>query len=323
MANGTQVRNGKAFEYALAKAYYDYVTNAGVRAELVENEPLKQNKAAYEACDESEQNRFVLTSRATIDSMIKLEPGIMAQRGAADKLLIYMQSDQQGVEGDVRDIVLKRMNPTWEIGFSAKNNHEAVKHSRLSSTNDFGDKWLGVPCSDTYWHEIKPVFQYIREHRELGHTWKDLGKDKVSKVYVPLLNAFKKELLFINENNDNIPEKLIRYLIGEYSFYKIIKDDAHNLVVVKAFNLKGELNKTVSGVKARYKTPRLALPTRIVEFEYKEKSGSQDTLDMIMDGGWEISFRIHSADNPMPESLKFDIQLLGNPPILFTQHLFQ
>ena len=48
-----------------------------------------------------------------------------------------------------------------------------------------------------------------------------------------------------------------------------------------------------------------------------------DTLNMILDGGWEISFRIHSADNPIVLSLKFDVKLLGNPPILFSQYLFQ
>ena len=53
------------------------------------------------------------------------------------------------------------------------------------------------------------------------------------------------------------------------------------------------------------------------------KSGSYNTLNMILDGGWEISFRIHNASTKVEKSLKFDIKLLGNPPILFTQHLFQ
>lgn len=73
--------------------------------------------------------------------------------------------------------------------------------------------------------------------------------------------------------------------------------------------------------KPQYKTPRLNYPTRIVEFEFKK--GSETTLNMIMDEGWEVSFRIHSADKTVESSLKFDITLIGNPPILFTQHLFQ
>jgi hypothetical protein len=36
-----------------------------------------------------------------------------------------------------------RVLQKWEIGVSAKNNHNAVKHSRLSSDIDFG-KWLNI-----------------------------------------------------------------------------------------------------------------------------------------------------------------------------------
>ena len=43
---------------------------------------------------------------------------------------------------------------------------------------------------------------------------------------------------------------------------------------------------------------------------------------MVLDEGWQISFRIHYASSLLETSLKFDINLIGNPPILFTQHLF-
>ena len=129
-------------------------------------------------------------------------------------------------------------------------------------------------------------------------------------------------MLFINENNDNIPQKLVQYLIGRYPFYKIIKDDASNMVIVKAFNIEGELNKALGGVRSNYRIPHVNLPTRIVEFDFM-RGREDNTLDMILDGGWEISFRIHNASSRVETSLKFDIQLLGNPPILFTQYIFQ
>ena len=93
------------------------------------------------------------------------------------------------------------------------------------------------------------------------------------------------------------------------------------MVIVKAFNIEGKLNATVDGQKPQYKTPPIRLPKRIVEFEMKPNS--ENTLHMILDGGWEISFRIHNASTLVEKSLKFDIKLLGNPPVLFTQHLFQ
>ena len=90
--------------------------------------------------------------------------------------------------------------------------------------------------------------------------------------------------------------------------------------IVKAFNLGGELNKTVARNKARATTEKIKFPTRIIELEFKEDSNN--TLMMILDEGWQISFRIHNASSKLEKSLKFDINLIGNPPILFTQHLF-
>ena len=152
-------------------------------------------------------------------------------------------------------------------------------------------------------------------------TWEELGSDKSEKIYRPLLKAFADEIMRIDANNPDIPSKLIQYLIGNYPFYKVIKDDAHNMVIVKAFNINGELNKNAKNSPTRYKTPKINLPTRIIEFA--PKVGTDTTYNMVLDGGWEISFRIHNASTKVERSLKFDIQLLGNPPILFTQHLFQ
>lgn len=323
MAQGDQVKNGKAFEYALAKQYCDYVNKQGVEAAIDEDDTYNIAKGYYDDFEESVQNRYNSAAFQTIDTLIRIEPGLLAAKNAEDILHIKLMKDSSGESGDVRDVVFSRNNPAWEIGFSAKNNNDAVKHSRLSHVLDFGKEWLSIPCSETYWAEIKPIFDYIQELKQGGikATWRDLGDDKQKLIYIPLLEAFRKELLRLNESNDNIPAKLISYLIGEYPFYKIIKDDTHNLVVVKAFNINGELNKTVNKQKARYKVPAINLPTRIVEFKMKE--GSEDTLNMILDGGWEISFRIHNAATALEKSLKFDIRLLGNPPILFTQHLFQ
>ena len=321
MAEGKQVKNGKAFEYAIAKMYCEYICQQGRNAVLIENEAFVQAKNYYEGVDDVEQSKFDKAASETIETMIKIEPGLMAQRNEADVLKVCLQKDQEGEVGDVRDVVFSRLHPRWEIGFSAKNNNDAVKHSRLGRKLDFGKVWLNIPCSQTYWDDIAPVFEYIEECVSKGMEWDDLGTAKREKVYVPLLQAFRRELLSINDKNDSVPARLVQYLVGNHPFYKIIKDDAHHLVVVKAFNIKGGLNKVVNGVKARYTTPRINFPKRIVEFEMKE--GSDTTLNMILDGGWEISFRLHSAKKNVERSLKFDINLLGNPPVLFTQHLFQ
>ncbi len=315
------MRNGKAFEYALASVYTEKLRTIGVQVSIGENKSLSTARGYFEEFAEKEQSRFREAALQTFDTLIRLEPGLTAQTSPSDSLTVFLGSDSEGEDGDVRDVIFRRQSPPWEIGFSAKNNNDAVKHSRLSSVLDFGKSWLGIPCSQTYWDEITPIFSYLEEAKNQSLAWESLGTGKSERVYIPLLQAFRKELLRINETSQQIPQMLIKYLIGTCPFYKIIKDDTHNLVVVKAFNIQGLLNRTVNGVIPQYKTPKINLPTRIVEFEMK--SDSDNTLHMILDGGWEISFRIHNASTMVEKSLKFDIRLLGNPPILFTQHLFQ
>lgn len=321
MAQGDQVKNGKAFEYALASTYTEKLQAIGIKVTLVENSALNVAKGYFSEFCVDERLRYKEAAYQTLDTMVRLEPGLLVQKKENDMLYVCLNDDNEGEDGDVRDVVFSRQTPRWEVGFSAKNNNDAVKHSRLSSVLDFGESWVNIPCSGAYWTEISPIFNYLEEAKNNKQTWNDLGSDKAEKVYMPLLAAFRKELLKIDKENQGVPQKLIRYLVGKYPFYKIIKDDAHSMVVVKAFNIEGELNKTVSGRKPQYKTPQINLPTRIVEFEMKP--GSDNTLHMILDGGWEISFRIHNASTKVEKSLKFDIKLLGNPPVLFTQHLFQ
>ena len=321
MASGSQVKNGKAFEFAIAKTYAAYLQERGLNVTLDDNSALNVAQRFYQEFPADAQRKFDNAAFQTIDTMVKIEPKLVHQSNNRDVLHIMLNEDSDGQSGDVRDVVFQRFHPSWEIGFSAKNNNDAVKHSRLGRSLDFGEQWVGVPCSQQYWDDIKPIFDYLEEAIRANKTWDDLGADKIEKVYRPLLKAFADEVLRIDANNSEIPGKLIQYLIGNYPFYKVIKDDAHNMVIVKAFNINGELNKNAKTGAARYKTPKINLPTRIIEFAPKE--GSDTTYNMVLDGGWEISFRIHNASTKVERSLKFDIQLLGNPPILFTQHLFQ
>ena len=318
---GSQVKNGKAFEFAIAKTYAAFMEKNGLNVVLIENAAMKVAQGFYQEFPAEAQNKFDNAAFQTIDTMVKIEPKLISQSSSKDALHIMLNEDSDGQSGDVRDVVFQRFHPSWEIGFSAKNNNDAVKHSRLGRTLDFGKQWVDVPCSQKYWEDIKPIFDYLEEAIHENKKWDDLGADKTNKVYRPLLKAFADEVLRIDEKNPNIPGKLIQYLIGNYPFYKVIKDDAHNMVIVKAFNINGELNKNAKNAQARYKTPKINLPTRIIEFAPKKDSDT--TYNMVLDGGWEISFRIHNASTKVERSLKFDIQLLGNPPILFTQHLFQ
>lgn len=323
--SGCQVKSGKAFEYSLAKEYFEYVSSCGCAVEIVKDNKYNIAKAYYESCTDNEKELYDLSARASIDTIVKLEPGLLAQSDDRDVLQIRLAGDVEGVGGDVRDVIFTRPQSKWEMGFSAKNNNDAVKHSRLSMTIDFGEKWLGYKVSETYWKDIEPVFNLLVQYRKDGWSWEDMGSAKFKDVYIPLLNAFMSELKRLDAKYQDVPSRLVKYLIGEKPFYKIIKDDTEHIIVVKAFNVESGLNRAVNGVRPLYRTRSIDLPSRIVEIDFMNKGEvrNDNTLDLIMDGGWEISFRIHNASTMVEPSLKFDVRLLGNPPILFTQYIFQ
>ncbi len=179
MAQGKQVRNGKAFEYALAMVYTEKLRSAGISVSIDEDSSLLTAKGYFEQFAEKERLRFREAAIQTFDTLIRLEPGLTVQKNSSDSLLVHLNSDSEGEDGDVRDVVFRRLSPSWEIGFSAKNNNDAVKHSRLSSVLDFGKSWLGIPCSQTYWDEVRPIFNYLEDAKksafDVGRPWSGKG----------------------------------------------------------------------------------------------------------------------------------------------------
>lgn len=316
---GNQTKTGKAFEYALLLEIFEKLKDK-TQVLIVENDPFQTAKKCFLGFSENTQGNYRLTSSTAINFLIDVEPRLYSDINKDDILEIEIVSDARGQSGDVRDILTVRSKQEWEIGISAKNNHRAVKHSRLSPRIDFGDKWLGLPCSDEYFAEIKPVFDMLSEIRKSDRTAKwDVIKDMHETVYVPVLNAFRRELMRLDKENPHIvPSKLVKYLIGNEDFYKVIR--AKNKVEIQAYNLHGTLNKAASGIKPKAKIPKVKLPSRLIEVVYQDDSST--TLIVSLDEGWQISFRIHSAKSTVEPSLKFDINLISAPYTLFTTHLF-
>ena len=183
MSAGSQVKNGKAFEYAIAKTYAAFLMDQGLDVVLIENAAMKVALGFYQEFSTDAQRKFDNAAYQTIDTMIKIEPKLVCQTSAKDILHIFLNEDSDGQSGDVRDVVFQRFKPSWEIGFSAKNNNDAVKHSRLGRALDFGEQWVGAPCSQQYWDDIKPIFDYLEDAIRANKTWDDLGVDKIDKVY--------------------------------------------------------------------------------------------------------------------------------------------
>lgn len=303
---------GRAYEYSCLMVLKKEISKVR-RVKVEENKSYLNIKKAWNTLTESEKNIYKISALAAIKVIFELEPLIL--EGSEDELILIIQSDEKGKDGDVRDILIIRKDISWEIGISAKHNHFAVKHSRLSQKLDFGKKWYGIECSEQYWEDVNPIFDYLEKEKKNGMKWKDLPS-KEEQVYVPLLNAFKNEINRQNKiSGKNIPRLMIEYLLGKFDFYKIISIDDKRITRVQSYNLKGSLNKPTSN-KNKINLPQTILPTRIISLEYKPNS--KTTLELYMDSGWQFSFRIHNASEKVEPSLKFDIQIIGMPTTIIS-----
>lgn len=321
MGSGIQTANGKAFEYACVLALYNDLSVT--QKVTIEISPQMETAASlYKNMSSDMKNTLYLAAVAAVRVIGKLEPQLSVSNGN-EPLFLSIQADAAGMAGDVRDVICLRNQNGWQIGFSCKHNHHAVKHSRLSDTIDFGKEWLGVPCSTEYFEKVVPLFNELRKYRdeskEAGEPmlWEQI-EDKAEKYYKPILQAFMDELKKIDsEHSGEIPEALIRYLLGRYDFYKVITDDKNRTTRVEAINLMGTLNENSGKKKSITKVPILKMPTQFYHIDFKPNS--DNTVEVVCDGGWQISMRIHNASSRVEPSLKFDVQLISFPSSLYSQ----
>ena len=186
-----QTELGKAFEYACLQSIYNELADSQ-DVVIEQNSALEIARQKYENTTLDMQNKMDLGADAAIRVILRLEPQLTTPLTNVP-LYLSIQEDARGQQGDVRDILCIRRQNEWEIGLSCKHNHAAVKHSRLSRTIDFGELWFGIPCSESYFVEINPLFDELEELREQGELWGNIS-NKEERFYVPLLEAFIREL---------------------------------------------------------------------------------------------------------------------------------
>ena len=298
---------GRAYEYAWINTLYKALHKKR-NTRIVNNSSLATNKRAWTVMSEEMQELFEISADSAVDTILELEP-LMGENDG-DELLLEFQQDEVGIKGDVRDIIVKRNDIHWEIGLSIKHNHEAVKHNRLSHGLDFGNEWFGIPCSKEYWNAVKPVFDRLKNEKAEGRKWSEI-EDKSKTVYIPLLQAFMDEINRANASNVNIPKKMVEYLIGTKDYYKVVSRDGKRLTIIHTFNIHGTLNKPSKIKISAITVPIIELPTELVALKFK--TGSTNTVEMYLNNGWQLSFRIHNASTKVEPSLKFDVQFIGMP----------
>ncbi len=299
---------GRAYEYAWCLALEQKLS---VFKKVIVDKQNGFNACyrAYESLEKSLQERYLESAKQGVLLLLDCEPLLSEVIGSSqNEITLSLQKDKLGEIGDIRDILI--YFDRFCIGLSIKHNHDAVKHSRLSKDLDFGEKWLGVGVSQNYKDTIKPLFERLENAKKEGMLWRDFP-NKEQEIYAPLLQAFKKEILRIDENKKNkVPQKMVEYLLGKYDFYKAILLEREQKTKLEAYHFHNTLNRSVKNKPKRI-IPLSKLPTRMICFDFKPKSFN--TLELVLDEGWSFSLRIHNASSRVEPSLKFDIKLLSKP----------
>lgn len=278
----------------------------------------QKSNAALKANVDADRFKCLSAANAALRIIGKLEPQLQYGGG---KLSVQVRGEFPTSTGDVRDVLCSRNE--WEIAISFRNDQITLNSIDLSSTIDFGKEWFGIPCSQTYFETIVPIFNELKEMRDeavRNHAslplWNDLP-NKAERYYIPILKAFLVELRRLVANNPDVPGRLIHYMLGRYDFYKVITDDSHETTRVEAINIAGTLNRPANGRHSIVNVPRLKLPTRFYHLDFVP--GFDNKIEVVCDEGWALTMRIHNASSRIEPSLKFDVQLVSLPSSIHVQ----
>lgn len=317
------IDNGKAFEYACLICLEKAINNLGtnVSASILRSSSVEVAENNYNILNQSDSEHttsLMSAGKKFAEIMLEVEPKLATlEQSFSSNVVLTLQPDSAGISGDVRDMIAiktKTDNSIWEIGVSCKHNHNAVKHPRISLNINFGELWFGYSLSRQDFSAIKVIFDQIDDELAIGHTkWNEV-QEKAHRYYLPLLQLIIEKIIG-HPDKALLAEHLLRYLLGNNDFYKLIYTNGKTVQLL-GFNLNGSLNKPADTNHPSLTVNRLHFPTRIINCGFKP--GSDNTIEIFFDRGWQISMRLHSASTNLEKSLKMDARLVGMPTDLFS-----
>ena len=293
----TQTDSGRAFEWAVGCSI-SRQTNALV----IQSAFSRAAETAYGKMNEKTKNTFNKAADIALTHILEKEKVLI--NSSTDKRIVF-NTDNAGKSGDVRDVLLYVGDR--ELGISCKNNHEALKHPRLSGTCDFIKVWDidANGCSDEYWNKVKPLFKNLTNLKKDSNRtmlWEHVP-EKANSYYWPVLDAWADEINKLCESGAekqaDVCKSIISYLVGKHDFYKVICEK-QTRVTIQGFNF----NKTLATRTTKY-------PDSITTIN--KKNGGQYSQTVVFNHGYSINFRIHSASSRVEPSLKFDINAISWP----------
>ena len=263
------------------------------------------------------------SAKKAVQEIVKGEPILY---NVSDLFIrIKVQASASGKTGDVRDVVIvicdnkKRDKVIQEIGISCKNNHEAVKHPRITKDFDFVSQYTNdlYKCGNEFIERLKSVAAVVDGLAGKHRVWNNVPTELKNTVYCDIVEAYIEEIysqavsITDDEKKEKFASSFFEYMFGQYDFYKVIKMDKKKTVKLQPYNIHGNLRKAYHGEKSNQSSSKANVPKEIVLV--RKKPNSKTTLEIHFEN-WIISMRIHNADGPIKmTSLKWDVQIIAQP----------
>lgn len=141
---------------------------------------------------------------------------------------------------------------------------------------------------------------------------------QTENTILSILKSFKAEIRSVINQDQQYCSKLIKYIIGKS------KLPLGNTISIdyKELSYLQNINKTfVSPVQedgVSVNIPKANLPTRCVYIDFIP--GDNTTIELYLDRGWELTFRINSQSITNEKNLKIDIQIIGIPTAILNMY---
>ena len=183
---------------------------------------------------------------------------------------------------------------------------DAVAADNTYMTNSFD---VEITANENFSFDITENIQvdFAEAHHGI-YRYVPLNDSEISNIEVPGYNfdAYKDSgNMVINIGSGD------KYLIGVNDYYKVVSMDSKRLTMIHTFNIHDTLNKPSKVKVSAISVPIVDLPTELIALRFK--TGSNNTVEMYLNNGWQLSFRIHNASTKVEPSLKFDVQFIGMP----------
>ena len=286
--------NGIVFDIEKSKAYDTY-------------------KRVWE--NSAKKDLAVRQARPAIRRILEKEPYVFEKGG--EPLMIRLNDQDRRMEDSFGEILLERADIDWRFALSVKIDAKIIASmpvagrdmslfmnkvdGMVNEIDDFGDRVLGIPCSNEYFDEMNEILLKIAPHD--SDNWKELIRDD-SFVYdtliTPMLGALGREMPRIFKDHPEAPRRLIEYFYRMIDYYYIAPIDKAGVTRIGAVNGHGDLGR-IPGSDNNF-TPKIKFPTQLLEV--RPASGrygelSKDTIQLSFDGGWSLCIMLRPVTDRM------------------------